>query len=136
MASFKIRFSQNLLLVVINFRKFGKYYQKKKKTVLQHSTTQRYSLLNSGIFSGICFPGVFLSLVKQQSSIRTLRECFYDVKRIFVRGDALTQAIQSELLKGEKSCLSSVSLKIIIIFLFFLSGLLGSCSKRLAIVSA
>ena len=42
-----------------------------------------------------------------------------------MRGDALTQAIQSELLKGEKSCLSSVSLKIIIIFLFFLSGLLG-----------
>lgn len=42
-----------------------------------------------------------------------------------MRGDALTQAIQFELLKGEKSYLSSVNPKIVIILLLFLSGLLG-----------
>ena len=72
-------------------------------TVHWYSTTQRYSLLNSGVFARIYFPGVFFPLVKRQSSLRTLRGCSCDMKRNSVKGDAMTQVIQLELLKGEKS---------------------------------
>lgn len=116
------------LKLTISYNRFQKIWKiqttirKKKRPLVFHHPeilTAKFWYILSNLFPRYIF------ILKQQSSIRTLRECFYDIKRIFVRGDALTQAIQFELLKGEKSDLSSVNLKIVIILLLFLSGLLG-----------